>query len=147
VFAAFHRRREVWVGLPTAVAIVANRIAPGWLDRYLARSGYAGQLTREPNPPDAPANLFDSVPGDYGAHGRFDARAKDASVEFAASKHRGALACGLLAIASMAVAAIIAAERRRPLSLVARGRRRRLSSVARERRLLSLRGPGRSKLG
>jgi hypothetical protein len=68
-FAATHRRREVWVGFSTIKAILANYLAPGLLDRYLARSGYSGQLTQEPLPADAPGNLFQPVPGDFGAHG------------------------------------------------------------------------------
>jgi short-subunit dehydrogenase len=80
-FAATHKRRDVWVGWPTVKAILANRIAPGLLDRYLAKAGYSGQLTEEREPADAPANLFEPVPGPYGAHGRFDARAQNASLE------------------------------------------------------------------
>ena len=57
-FAATHRRRQVWVGLPTVKAILANRIAPGLIDRYLARAGYTGQLTDEPLGDHAPANLY-----------------------------------------------------------------------------------------
>ena len=53
-------------------AIIANRIAPGLLDRYLAKAGYTGQLSDQPSDPDAPGNLFEPVPGAYGAHGRFD---------------------------------------------------------------------------
>ncbi|HTZ34574.1 MAG TPA: SDR family oxidoreductase [Stellaceae bacterium] len=99
VDAALHpRRREVWVGMPTVKAIVANKLAPGLLDRYLARTGYSGQLTDEPLPSDAPANLFKSADGDYGAHGRFDARAHAVSYEAAAARHRGALALGLIGI-------------------------------------------------
>jgi short-subunit dehydrogenase len=90
-FAATHRRREVWVGFPTVRAILANRIAPGLIDRYLARAGYKGQLTDEPLAPDAPANLFEPVPGDYGAHGRFDGRSRTASWEMFTSRHRNAL--------------------------------------------------------
>jgi short-subunit dehydrogenase len=89
-FAATHRRREVWVGFPTVRAILANRIAPGLIDRYLARAGYKGQLTDEPLAPDAPANLFEPVPGDYGAHGRFDGRSRTASWEMFTSRHRNA---------------------------------------------------------
>ena len=48
VFAAYARRREVWVGGSTVKAIIGNKLAPGLLDRYLARSGYSGQLTPEP---------------------------------------------------------------------------------------------------
>lgn len=38
-FAATHRRRQVWVGFSTVKAILANRVAPGLIDRYLSRSG------------------------------------------------------------------------------------------------------------
>jgi hypothetical protein len=96
-FAATHKRREVWVGFPTAKAILANRIAPGLLDRYLAKAGYEGQLTDELLSPDAPSNLFDPVPGDYGAHGRFDSESKPASLEMLAVRHRGVL-CALAGI-------------------------------------------------
>ena len=89
-FAATHRRREVWVGFPTVKAILANRIAPGWIDRYLATAGYAGQLSDEKLAPDAPANLFHAVPGDYGAHGRFDSRSKLGSWEMFTDRHRTA---------------------------------------------------------
>ncbi|HEY3845740.1 MAG TPA: SDR family oxidoreductase [Acetobacteraceae bacterium] len=107
VFAAFHHRREVWVGLPTAMTILANRIAPGLMDRYLAKAAYAGQLTEEPKPPHAPQNLFESVPGPYGSHGRFDAEATASSPEFAVSRHRYAVAGGLLALGGVALAALV----------------------------------------
>ena len=89
-FAATHRRREVWVGLPTVVAILANRIAPGLIDRYLAKAGYAGQLTDQPLAENAPANLFEPVPGPYGAHGRFDSRSRSGSWEMFTDRHRTA---------------------------------------------------------
>ena len=89
-FAATHRRREVWVGFPTVKAILANRIAPGLIDRYLASAGYTGQLTHEALPADAPANLFKAVPGNYGAHGRFDSRSKTGSWEMYTDRHRTA---------------------------------------------------------
>ena len=78
-FGAFNPRRQIWVGFPTVKAIIANRIAPGLLDRYLAKSGYTGQLTDEPADADAPGNLFAPVAGDYSAHGRFDERARTES--------------------------------------------------------------------
>ncbi|MDR6390619.1 SDR family oxidoreductase [Paraburkholderia phenoliruptrix] len=96
-FAATHKRREIWVGFPTVKAILANFIAPGLLDRYLAKAGYEGQLTDEPLPPDAPANLFEPVAGDYSAHGRFDSEAKSASLEMCAVRHKGLL-CALAGI-------------------------------------------------
>lgn len=99
VAAALHPdRREVWVGLPTVKAIVANKLAPGLLDRYLANKGYSGQLTEEPVPADAPANLFTTADGDYGAHGRFDDRARAVSWQAVVDRHRRAVALGLLGI-------------------------------------------------
>lgn len=90
VFAATHHRREIWLGFPTVKAILANRIAPGLIDRYLATAGYRGQLTDERLGPDAPANLYEPVPGDYGAHGRFDAKARSDSWEMFTDRHRAA---------------------------------------------------------
>ncbi len=89
-FAATHRRREVWVGYPTVQAILANRIAPGLIDKYLANAGYSGQLTDEPLGPNAPANLYEPVPGAYSAHGRFDARSRSGSWEMFTDRHRTA---------------------------------------------------------
>ncbi len=102
-FAATHKRREVWVGFPTVKAILANRIAPGWIDNYLASAGYSGQLTDETLPADAPANLFDPVPGDYGAHGRFDSQSKLGSWEMFTDRHRTAFwaAAGVGLVASV----------------------------------------------
>lgn len=90
VFAATHRRRQVWVGYPTVQAILANRIAPGLIDRYLAKAGYSGQLTDKRLPRDAPSNLFEPVRGEYGSHGRFDARARSGSWEMFTDRHRTA---------------------------------------------------------
>nr|WKF60820.1 Putative oxidoreductase SadH [Paraburkholderia busanensis] len=101
VFAATHRRREVWVGFSTVKAILANRVAPALIDRYLARTGYSGQLTDEALPQNAPANLFEPVPGDYGAHGRFDSASRPASLQMFTDRHRtafwAAAGIGLLA--------------------------------------------------
>jgi hypothetical protein len=98
-FAATHKRREIWVGWPTVKAIIANAIAPGLLDRYLAKAGYTGQLTDEQAPADAPANLFEAVPGPYGAHGRFDARARDVSWQMFTDRHRTGVFVALALVA------------------------------------------------
>ena len=107
-FAAEHPdRRELWVGFSTVKAIVGNTLIPGLLDHYLAKAGYSGQLTGEPRPADAPANLFHTVDGDFGAHGRFDARARDASWEMFTSRHRDAVAAGLLGLMCVGAAALL----------------------------------------
>ncbi|MBB5456519.1 short-subunit dehydrogenase [Paraburkholderia sp. Cpub6] len=90
-FAATHRRRQVWVGWSTVKAILANRIAPALLDRYLARAGYDGQLTDEPLPADAPANLYEPVPGHYTSHGRFDDEARAYCGQMFTDRHRNAV--------------------------------------------------------
>ncbi len=102
VFAAFHRRREVWVGISTVMAIMANRIAAGLADRYLSQAGYSGQLGHEAADPDAPDNLQHSVPGDYAAHGRFDARSHKVSAALFTSRHKLAAMAGL-GLAALAV--------------------------------------------
>jgi short-subunit dehydrogenase len=85
VWASEHRRRELWVGFPTEQAILGTRIAPGLLDRILARIGFDGQLSALP--PAARDNLYDPLPGDRGAHGRFDAKAKTRSAHLWAATH------------------------------------------------------------
>jgi len=101
-FAATHKRRDVWVGWPTVKAIFANRVAPGLLDRYLAKVGYSGQLADEPIAPDAPANLFEPVSGDYAAHGRFDDQARNRSYEMFTDRHKAAV----LTVAAVGLAAL-----------------------------------------
>lgn len=97
LFAATHRRREVWVGFPTVKAILAGWFAPGLVDHYLARTGYSGQLTSEPASPDAPGNLFESVPGNWGSEGRFVSRERHASWQMAANRHRASAVAVLVA--------------------------------------------------
>jgi short-subunit dehydrogenase len=90
-WAAHHRRREVNVGLPTVAAIIAGKIIPGYLDRYLAKKGYDAQQTHERANPKRPDNLWSPLPRDFGAHGRFDHRARSHSVQFWATTHRALL--------------------------------------------------------
>jgi short-subunit dehydrogenase len=104
VRAAEHPRREYWVGAPTVAAIIGSRLIPGLLDHYLGRTGFASQQTSEPADTERPDNLWEPVPGDLGAHGRFDARAHPRSPQAWASAHRRALAVTGGAIAAGAVA-------------------------------------------
>ena len=97
VFAATHHRREIWVGMPTVVAIMANRIAPNYADHKLAKIGYTGQLTNIPEPEHAAANLYQPVLGDQAAHGRFDNVARTGSWEMFTDRHRGGVVVALLA--------------------------------------------------
>ena len=103
VFAANNRRREVWVGFSSVKAIIANMLVPGLLDHYLAKTGYSAQLAKETLPADQPDNLFETVPGHDTAHGRFDAQARRFSWEMATSRHRDAIAAGLLGLGALAL--------------------------------------------
>jgi hypothetical protein len=102
VWAASRRRREVFVGGPTLLAIVGNRVAPTLGDLYLARTAYEAQQTPTPVEPEEPDNLFRPVAGDHGARGPFDDEAKERSLQLWLTRNRGWLACGGLALAALA---------------------------------------------
>jgi short-subunit dehydrogenase len=104
IWAADHDREEMYLGWSAAKAIAANRLIPRLLDRYLAREGFASQQTGEREDPDRPDNLWRPVPGDVGAHGRFDDTARAWSGQIALSEHRGLLLAGLGAITLAALA-------------------------------------------
>jgi NAD(P)-dependent dehydrogenase (short-subunit alcohol dehydrogenase family) len=87
-WAAHHDRREIWVGGSTVATILVNRVAPGLLDRYLARTNYQAQQDQEPEDPGRPANLWAPQPGDPGAHGRFDRTAHARSLQAWLTTHR-----------------------------------------------------------
>lgn len=81
-----HPRRSMWVGPSTVGAIVASAIAPGLLDRFLAKNGYRAQQTREPRDPKRPDNLYVPVDEDVGAHGPFAGAAHSGTAQLALSK-------------------------------------------------------------
>jgi len=105
VWSSEHRRRELYVGGPTVLAILGNRVSGLAADHYLGRTGVDSQLTDEPVDPSRPGNLFEPVDGDHGAHGQFDSRARDSSTQLRLSLQRrrmavaGALAAGAAAVA------------------------------------------------
>ena len=103
VFAANHRRREVWVGFSSVKAIIGNMLAPGLIDHYLAKAGYSSQMAKERLPKDQPANLFESVPGHDTSHGRFDALARPYSWEMMTSRHRDAITAGVVGLGLLAL--------------------------------------------
>jgi NAD(P)-dependent dehydrogenase (short-subunit alcohol dehydrogenase family) len=96
-------RREMWVGGSTALTLLANKVAPGLLDRYLGRTGFRSQQTDEPEDPTRPVNLWEPVAGDHGAHGRFDRQAHPRSVQLWAARHRGWVGAALLAIGAAGI--------------------------------------------
>jgi short-subunit dehydrogenase len=104
LFAAEHpRRREYWVGASTMGTLAANAIAPGLLDRYLGRTGFKAQQTKQPQDPNAPANLWQSADGtdgrDFGAHGIFDDTSHTRDPQLWASQHHGLLGAFVAGVA------------------------------------------------
>jgi NAD(P)-dependent dehydrogenase (short-subunit alcohol dehydrogenase family) len=97
VFAADHpRRRQYWIGASTVATIMANKLVPALLDRYLARTGYDSQQTGERVDGSRPDNLFEPIDGpdgrDHGAHGIFDARSHARSAQLWLAQRPRALA-------------------------------------------------------
>ncbi|WP_449349243.1 SDR family oxidoreductase [Streptomyces shaanxiensis] len=114
VHAASHaRRREYWVGGSTAATLIANAVAPGLLDRYLARTNFEAQ--QEEGEHDGPGNLWAPADGphgrDHGAHGRFDEEAVHRSPQDWLSRNRTRMGMGLVAAAAGALG--VAGIRRR----------------------------------
>ena len=108
VHMAEHPRREMWLTGTTIKAIVGNMLAPGYLDRRLGRTGVSSQQTSEPRDPDRPSNLWEPVPGDFGARGAFDDRARSRDPFVWASLHRRAITIsGLTTTAGLAVAGLL----------------------------------------
>ncbi len=109
-WAAHHRRREVEVGFSAVKAIVANKLAPGIADRYLARTGYESQQIRGMPVGERADNLFEPVPGRAATHGMFDDRSRSRSYQLWATTHRP-LVAGALAGAAALAAGLIRSRR------------------------------------
>jgi len=107
LYAADHpHRREYWVGASTMGTLAANAVAPGLLDRYLAKTGFDAQQTKQRHDPDAPVNLWEPADGhdghDFGTHGVFDDKSINRDPQLLASQHHGLL--GVLAAGAAAAA-------------------------------------------
>jgi hypothetical protein len=99
------------VGRATLQTIVGNIVAPGLLDRFLAKKAYSGQKTQAPAIPDKDDNLFDPVHSaeSHSTHGRFDDKAKPRAIVVKEETVRRA-AVG--AVAGLAVGAAVSGMRR-----------------------------------
>ncbi|MDP8926453.1 MAG: SDR family oxidoreductase [Actinomycetota bacterium] len=92
-WSAHHKRREMYVGTSSVLTILGNKVAPGLVARYLARTAYQSQQTAEPVEGSyREGNLFEPQSGDPGAHGSFDGQSYESSPQVWATKNRGLLA-------------------------------------------------------
>jgi hypothetical protein len=91
-WAAHHKRRELWVGLPTVYTILGNRIAPWLAEAYLAKTGFKGQQTDKRAAADRRDYLEETLDAerDHGSHGSFGDQSHGRSPQTWLAQRRGA---------------------------------------------------------
>jgi NAD(P)-dependent dehydrogenase (short-subunit alcohol dehydrogenase family) len=72
--------RELPISWGAQKLLWGQKLSPRAGDWVLRRIGWKNQHTDEPKPLDAPDNLFDTLSGDPGAHGRFDDRSRESTL-------------------------------------------------------------------
>ena len=72
--------RELPVGWGAQKLLWGQKLSPRAADLVLLRNGWRGQHTNESKPVGSPDNLFDPLPGDRGARGRFSAQARGSTL-------------------------------------------------------------------
>src|SRR5205809_1450958 len=72
--------RELPISWGAQKLLWGQKLSPRAGDWVLRRTGWKSQHTDEPKPVDTPDNLFDTLRGDPGAHGRFDEQAKGSTL-------------------------------------------------------------------
>jgi hypothetical protein len=114
LWAADHAPREMAVGMPTAMAITGQKVVAGPLDAHLARAAWEPQLIDEPNDQKADI-LFDTLPGDPGAHGPYLDRERGADLQMRVRMHLVPAVLGaagaLAAAATLVLSATARADR------------------------------------
>jgi NAD(P)-dependent dehydrogenase (short-subunit alcohol dehydrogenase family) len=105
-FCAERPQRELPVTWGAQKLLWGQKLSPRAGDLVLLRDGWKGQTTGEPEPEDAPDNLWETIPGDPGAHGRFDDRARRTSA-WTATRLRLGRVGSTAVLAAPVVAALI----------------------------------------
>ena len=77
---AEHPIRELPISWGAQKLLWGQKLSPRAGDWVLRRTGWKSQHTAERKPVDSPDILFDTLPGDPGAHGRFDDRARGSTL-------------------------------------------------------------------
>src|SRR5436190_15530564 len=98
--------RELPVGWGAQKLMWGQKLSPRAGDLMLRRMGWSGQHTAEDKPVGSPDNLFETLPGDPGAHGRFDARSRRTTLWTSLRLRRrlvGAAAAAVVAAGSVEV--------------------------------------------
>jgi NAD(P)-dependent dehydrogenase (short-subunit alcohol dehydrogenase family) len=74
-----HPIRELPLGWGSQKLLWGQKLSPRAGDLVLLRNGWKGQHTDEDKPVGSPDNLFDPLPGDKGARGRFSDQARSST--------------------------------------------------------------------
>jgi NAD(P)-dependent dehydrogenase (short-subunit alcohol dehydrogenase family) len=96
--------RELPIGWGAQKLLWGQKLSPRAGDLVLLRTGWKGQHTDELKPTDSPDNLFHALPGDPGAHGRFDDRSRKTTAWTWLRLRRGVIGAGM-ALATMGLLA------------------------------------------
>ena len=94
-------QRELPVTWAAQKLLWGQKLSPRAGDLVLLRNGWKGQTTGAPKPVGSPDNLYETMPGDPGAHGRFDDRSRSSSAWTAARLRLGKVG-SIAALAALA---------------------------------------------
>jgi NAD(P)-dependent dehydrogenase (short-subunit alcohol dehydrogenase family) len=96
--------RELPLGWGAQKLLWGQKLSPRAGDLMLRRIGWKSQNTGERKPVGSPDDLYETIPGDPGAHGRFDDQARESTL-WTSLRLRRWLVGGTAAVAAGAVAA------------------------------------------
>jgi NAD(P)-dependent dehydrogenase (short-subunit alcohol dehydrogenase family) len=104
-----HPLRELPVGWGAQKLLWGQKLSPRVGDLIVRRNGWKAQHTDDPKPVDSPDNLFETIPGDPGAHGRFDDKARESTL-WTSLRLRRRLVGGAAAAGAVMAGAAVARE-------------------------------------
>jgi NAD(P)-dependent dehydrogenase (short-subunit alcohol dehydrogenase family) len=108
-----HPVRELPVGWGAQKLLWGQKLSPRAGDRVLLRTGWDSQHTGEPKPLGSPDNLYETLPGDPGAHGRFDEESRGTTAWTALRLALRSRSTGLVLLGVGAAAALLARREER----------------------------------
>jgi NAD(P)-dependent dehydrogenase (short-subunit alcohol dehydrogenase family) len=113
-----HPIRELPVGWGAQKLMWGQKLSPRAGDLMLLRMGWKGQTTGDPKPLGAPDNLFETIPGDPGAHGRFDSESRGSTLWTSLRLRRWLVGAAVAGAVASAAALAGSAERTRRAGLL-----------------------------
>jgi NAD(P)-dependent dehydrogenase (short-subunit alcohol dehydrogenase family) len=106
-----HPIRELPISWGAQKLLWGQKLSPRAGDWMLRRRGWKGQHTGRPKPIGSPDNLYESLPGDPGAHGRFDDHSRESTLWTSLRLRRWLVGGTAVAAAGAAVARELARTR------------------------------------